>query len=374
MHDIAEAPPSNVAPPLSLKPFTAMRLAPQQLGDPASARAFARPYHRVAGRLEQWRKRGFVHRDDHPALYIHEYTAGGLTIRGLVGALDLTHRTRGDAPAVVLPHEGVHLAQTRELASRMEEMNLNPAPILLVTHGGRRVTRRVAHTLNSSPEIEYVDKGGQTHRFWRIDDPHMVDGIGQDLATSDALVADGHHRYAAYLDLQRRHPGTAWDRGLAMLVDQDDTPLHLGPIHRVLEHVDFAQLTSAATNVGGSIELMDRAGALSRLGPGTMVAYDGARWAALSLPIPSDDLVVCALHASLVPALPSSTTVHFHHTVQATLDATESRRGRLGLLLPAPEFDLVLRHGREGRLLPEKATSFQPKPHTGGIMRNLLDG
>ena len=41
--------------------------------------------------------------------------------------------------------------------------------------------------------------------------------------------------------------------------------------------------------------------------------------------------------------------------------------------MPAPDFDLV-RPGREaGRLLPEKATSFQPKPSIGVLMRSLRD-
>ena len=48
----------------------------------------------------------------------------------------------------------------------------------------------------------------------------------------------------AYLELQQRHPGTAADRGLAMLVDQDDTPLFLGAIHRTLARTSLEDLAA----------------------------------------------------------------------------------------------------------------------------------
>ncbi len=44
---------------------------------PAAARAFGRPYREVAGRLRRWEATGRVLRDDEPAVYLHEYTAGG---------------------------------------------------------------------------------------------------------------------------------------------------------------------------------------------------------------------------------------------------------------------------------------------------------
>ena len=42
--------------------------------------------------------------------------------------------------------------------------------------------------------------------------------------------------------------------------------------------------------------------------------------------------------------------------------------------MPAPEFGDVLRIAASGQLLPEKATSFQPKPSVGVLIRSLRDG
>ena len=41
--------------------------------------------------------------------------------------------------------------------------------------------------------------------------------------------------------------------------------------------------------------------------------------------------------------------------------------------MPAPDFADVLRAAEHGRLLPEKATSFQPKPSVGVLIRSLRD-
>jgi hypothetical protein len=117
--DATVVTPPYVAKPLGLAPFRGMMLSPARVGDPASARAFARPYRSVAARLEEWERRGHVTTDETPALYLHEYTAGGLTVRGLVGALALSRRATGLDDRAVWPHEGIHPVQVEELAARM---------------------------------------------------------------------------------------------------------------------------------------------------------------------------------------------------------------------------------------------------------------
>ena len=365
--------PPYLAGPLRLHPFRGLMLAPSRIGDPAAARAFARPYRDVAARLTRWQALGQVHHDDAPAVYLHEYTAGGITVRGLVGALDLAHRAQDRAQRVVYPHEGVHPVQAAELADRMAEMQLNPAPILLVHRGGGAVRARLEHLLAGKPDHEFSDRGGQRHRIWAIRSAVDLAAVDAALAGSWALIADGHHRYDAYLRLQQRDPGRATDLGLAMLVDQDDTPLFLGAIHRVLTGPSLDQLAEAARATGTVFEVRDATEAVDRLGPDTLVATDGDRWATLELDASSSRASVEIVHEDLIPALPTAPTrvAHFHSVEEAL--AQLDRRPGLALLLPAPDFDLVLRIVAADRLLPEKATSFQPKPSIGVLIRSLRD-
>lgn len=373
MDDSRVVTPPYLAGPLRLLPFRGLMLTPTRIGDPSSGRAFARPYHDVAARLTRWQERGLVRHDDSPAVYLHEYTARGITIRGLVGALDLSHRAHRAGERVVFPHEGVHPLQAEELADRMAEMQLNPAPILLVHRGPARIRPLVQHVMTTDPDEEFTDRAEQQHRIWAIRDPETLQRLDTALAGSRAMIADGHHRYAAYLRLQQESPGTPADRGLAMLVDQDDTPLFMGPIHRVLSGVSLEVLENAARKAGAVFTPRTQTEAVAQLGPGTLVATDGAQWANIDLEVPHRRAAVELVHERLIPAIAGPVPwIGYHHSVEEALSHVGPDLAS-AILLPAPDFDLVLRIVAAGRLLPEKATSFQPKPSIGVLIRSLRD-
>ena len=365
--------PSAAAGPFRLGPFRGIVLSPHRVGDPASARAFARPYQDVPKRLSRWERQGNLTRDAEPALYLHEYTSGGLTVRGLVGALDVSRRSSDPHDRVVLPHEGVHDAQAQELATRMGEMELNPAPILLVHRGPSRVRALVHDVMAAAPDQEFLDHSDRHNRLWAIREPRLLAELAEYLAHARPLVADGHHRYAAYLRLQEQRPGTSADGGLAMLVDQDDSPLFLGAIHRTLAQTRLSDLETAATGLAEFVPASEAA-ATAALGPTTLVATDGRKWARLELHLTGHRAAVEVLHDELLPRIPGKPRpVGYHHSVEDTLERLAPRR-RVAVLMPAPDFDLVERIVSSDRLLPEKATSFQPKPSVGVLMRSLLDG
>lgn len=365
--------PPYVAGPFRLLPFRALMLAPHRVGDPSTGRAFARPYRGVAARLVRWQARGLVRRDDSPALYLHEYAAAGMTVRGLVGALDVSRRATRAEDRAVLPHEGIHPAQADDLADRMAEMGLNPAPILLVHSGTPRLGELMAGVVAAPPDHEFTDRSEQQHRIWAIREPGRLAEIADELRETRALIADGHHRYAAYLRLQRRSPGGPCDFGLAMLVDQSDTPLFLGPIHRSLAGTSLDDLRSAAESLGMHCTARTQPQAVTALGPSTLAATDGKEWVVVDLDVPPDRAAVELLHRQLVPALPHGpSTIGYHHTVDDAL-ASADPRSSVAVLMPAPSVDLVQRIAEHDRLLPEKATSFQPKPSLGVLIRSLRD-
>lgn len=368
----AAVPPPYVAAPLHLHPFRAHVLQASRVGDPAAARLFARPYRAVAERFGAWREKGHLTSDTGTAVYLHEYTASGITVRGWVGALDLTRRVHGPEDRGVLPHEGVHPEQTTELADRMAEIRIDPAPILLLHRAAPELadlTRRVA---SRTPTWELQDRAEQRHRIWAVRDE--VDQSVLNASLGRALLADGHHRYAAYLQLQARHPGSAADHGLVMVVDQHDTPLFLGPIHRVLVGTTLDDLVAGAERAGLPTREVTSPG-YDHLAAATAVATDGERAVALPLPVTSEHepTMVERIHRDLVPALAHAPReVLYRHSVEETVNALRTHQG-VALLLPAPTYEQVLATAEAGRLLPEKATSFQPKPSVGLLMRSLVD-
>lgn len=358
--------PTPLGSPLRWTPFRAQRLSPQRIGDPQSARAFARPYTDVAQRLRRWEAQGHVLRSPVEAFHLHEYTVAGLTTRGLVGLLDLTHLAGPSEPPGLFPHEDVHPDQVRELAQRMEEMSMNPAPILLVHEGPAELRALIHQLVVADPDTTFTDRQGNQHRLWTIDDDHTVAKIQDLLAPAQIMIADGHHRYGAYLELARRHPHTGFGQGLAMVVDQKDTPLFLGAIHRVLPTVPLRELLDWASDSGARVTACaDQDAAVQLLDNQTLAVGESEHWAAVMLP-PGTEVSAVEWLSGLLD-LHDDPEVEFHHSVESALAA---ERGTI-TLLPSPSLARIAHVAASGGVLPEKATSFQPKPPLGVMMRQV---
>ncbi len=267
------SPPYDVIGPgtlgqlLAASPYNVVRLilpgvTPGEVAPVEVAADDAAPGEIAAGLLRDWLTEGTLAVDDTPAFYVYEQRGDGWVQRGLIGLV----KVGTDA---VHPHEGVMpgpVAGRREL---MEKTRSNLEPILLIYNGGTRAgpaggpvdhavpgdaSRLTDLAADSQAPLECaVTDDGVTHRLWAVTDPAVQAAIAADLATRTALIADGHHRYAAYRELreqehsgrqhgaqqqeaQQQEAGAAgrWDYGLAFLVDVDAYPLCLGAIHRVL--------------------------------------------------------------------------------------------------------------------------------------------
>ena len=350
---------------LRLHPFRAMRLAESFVGAPMAYRVFARPYRAVPARLLDWRRRRHLRVDRAPAIYVHEYTSAGVPVRGIVAALELAE------PELVLPHEAVNQAQVMQLANRMEAMSLNPAPILLLNAGSADVRTELDAVMAEEPTWSFTDRGDQLQRVWRVADEERQAALVEPLANAQMVVADGHHRWNAARELHRRHPGSGWDRTLVMVIDQADAGLQLCAIHRTLPGLTLDTIESVSGQRGDKFIRHDgQQEALARLDH-ALVLHDGLHWASLT-PATGASPMVCALHAELLPAWGvQEERLGYHHS--ATTALGEAGSG-VAVLLPAPRFEEIERSAAAGRLLPEKATSFQPKPHVGVLMRDLRDG
>lgn len=354
--------PEQSRPRFVMRPFRALRLANSFVGDPSANRIFARPYRAVPSRLRDWRRKKHLLLDDVPAMYVHEYTSAGVTIRGLVGLLDLAESSES-----VFAHEAVQEQQTAQLADRMHQMQLNPAPILLMHRGPERVRALVHGITAGEPQLVYTDRGDQLQRLWRVTDQPVLELLSAQLEASRTVIADGHHRYAAAQDLHAAAPGSGWGSTLAMLVDQSDTPLQLCAIHRTIPRVSLERIASTCGPGDLFRWCSSSHQALAKLGD-ELVLHDGKRWATLR-PASTPEVMVAWLHQDLLPRWSVDPTgIVFHHS--ATEAITRAGMG-VSVLLPAPRFDDVERSARSGQLLPQKATSFQPKPHPGVIMRDL---
>jgi uncharacterized protein (DUF1015 family) len=259
-------------------------------------------------------------------------------------------------------------------------------------------------TADSEPPLAHaVTDDGVTHRLWAVTDPGTQAAIAADLATRTALIADGHHRYAAYRELRAEMSdaeGDAgpWDYGLAFLVDADEYPVRLGPIHRVLpglsltEAVDRASQAFVVTRVAEETAF-DRLAAAGEAGVAFLLtgqsAGDGGWWLLtdpdrrqLEAAMPAGSSHRWrALDASVMQELLFARLWSITDNVRDVLishDAAEAVRmaadsgGTAVICNPMP-LAAVMDIAAHGEKVPRKSTSFGPKPRTGLVLRMVED-
>jgi uncharacterized protein (DUF1015 family) len=374
-------------------------------------------YLNAAELLRQWLDQHILVTDHEPALYVYEqavtgsnWLGSGVIQRGLIGALRLVQPDAG----IVLPHEDVSPGPVAGRLALMEATQANLEPIFLLYDGDATgpaggdgtASRIVARTAEREPLVEARTPDGLRQRLWAITDPGDLAAIAADLAPRQALIADGHHRYAAYLQLAgRRHAAGAgpgpWDAGLALLVDSSQYPPHIGAIHRVIAGLEVAQ---AAKLAGGGFDVRplpggaaDVAGAEAALaeasaaGPAFVLAGAEGAYLITSPDLRQAETVMPAgtspqwrrLPAAILQELllgklwqiaddERSVTV-IHHDAAAAVAAAQAADGTAVLCAPMTPAEVYAVAAR-GERVPRKSTSFAPKPRTGLVLRTFAQG
>jgi uncharacterized protein (DUF1015 family) len=349
-------------------------------------------YDEVSARLRSWLADGTLCRDEEPAIYVYEQVVGGVVQRGIFAAVEL----RDPADRVVLPHEDVLPGPVADRLELMRATGGNLEPILLVYQGGGATADVIESVTRTPPLIETTTEDGLVQRVWPVTDPALHDRINADLGPRQALIADGHHRYATYRRLQEEKHAAGeqagpWDRGLALLVDSVTYPLRLQAIHRVVERLSPTEALAAASEVFHVVPLDgDLAAALAALQSETrrhpFVLTDGVGFWLLTEP---DERVVAqalpaqrselwrSLDASVLDAVlleqlwsvdPTDARVRYVHDAAAAVRAASRSKGTAVLLRPVDVGD-VLAVAARGERMPRKSTSFGPKPRTGLVLR-----
>ena len=404
---------------MAADPHNVVRLIlPRQLG--------GRPgeeYQHAATSLRRWQEDRILVTDPVPALYVYEQSsAGGDTPawvqRGLIGALGLVPPDAG----IVLPHEDVAAGPVAGRLALMEATQANLEPIFLLYDGigpadngaGSRApagkpgaaARIVSETATRESLIETTTSDGLRHKLWAVTDPVDLEAIAADLASRQALIADGHHRYAAYRQLQaRRHKAGdghgPWDYGLALLVDSASYPPQIGAIHRVIPRLDVQYAVKLAAPAFAVRRVPGRPGelpaALSVLaeasgdGPAFVLVGDDSAYL-ISHPDPAQvraamptgrsaawrGLPAAILQELLITSLweltdDDESVQVVHHDAEAAVRAAQAAGGTAVLCSPMSPSEVYAVAAR-GERVPRKSTSFAPKPRTGLVFRSFAQG
>lgn len=339
---------------------------------------------RVASRLASWRRAGTLRHDRQPALYVYGHRHATGTLLGLIAAVSLHEPEE----RVVLAHERVSESALARHVALLEATAAQPEPVVLVHRESDALQALLAEAAAGKPLVSFGDEGSE-HYLWRLSDRREIAAAAAAVADQQLLIADGHHRYAAFRRYRAAHARgdtvSPWDFALVMIVVVGDTGLMLGPVHRVVRGVDW-NAVRATPGVGFS-HLPDEQSAIDYLRDvgaptGRCVITDCASWlavlpaerASVTASTPAAELALTRLHDDWLPRWGVGARDVDHFPEQARALDYARRSGGLAVLLPTPPLRTVFDAARRGRLLPPKATSFGPKPRIGLVLRHWPGG
>ncbi|MFF8609479.1 DUF1015 domain-containing protein [Streptomyces sp. NPDC015346] len=349
-------------------------------------------HRKAAVTLDRWIADGILAPDPEPALYVYEQHGDGILQRGVIGALELSTPAQG----IVLPHEDVmpHVVEDRAALMRTTAANLEP--LLLTYRGdGDGAADVIERTVQREPLLATTTEDGFHHRLWSVTDPADLATITAGLAEHQALIADGHHRWATYLRLREEHASPSpWNYGLVLLIDTARYPLRVRAIHRLLNRLPVADALAALGDsfrvrrvegpLPAALESLASAAAEGNAflltGDGSFHLVDRPDPELISRTVRTDrpeawrTLDATVLHATLldhlwhIPDAPEH--ISYIHDTAAAVEQAERRGGTAVLMHPVRE-EVVRDLARQGVTMPRKSTSFGPKPATGLVLRSL---
>ncbi|MFI2377586.1 DUF1015 domain-containing protein [Streptomyces sp. NPDC018964] len=373
----------------SADPHNIVRLILPEAGTPEARNAQA------ADTLRRWRAEGVLTADPEPGLYVYEQRDGdGMVQRGIIGAL----RVSDPEERLVLPHEDVMPHVVADRAALMRATSANLEPLLLTYRGGGSAGATadvIERTTERPPLLATTTEDGFHHRLWSVTDPAGLTAVQRELSGHQALIADGHHRWATYRRLRAERPSPSpWDHGLVLLVDTARYPLRVRAIHRLLHGLPVADAVTALDGLfrvrrldAPLTEAVDVLAEAASAGNAFLLAGDGAFHLVdrpapelLARTIPMDrpaawrTLDATVLHSTLldhvwrVPDSPAH--IAYIHDTASTVEQAERDGGTAVLMHPVHE-DVVRDLARQGVTMPRKSTSFGPKPASGLVLRAL---
>jgi uncharacterized protein (DUF1015 family) len=301
----------------------------------------------------------------------------------------------------VLPHEDTYPGAVEDRRALLAATGTDLEPIVLAHDPEPAVAELTAAARLGEPTLEVEDSDGVVHRLWRVTEPGLLSRLTAAFSSTGAVIADGHHRFAAARANSRAEPTRPGsDAVLALVTPMGPGGLRVAPIHRVVPDLALPAALDAAGEGFRVTELpadaRDRAGVVAAIhrwlataDESGFLVTDGHRLHRITDPtavaldaVPPEappawrGLDVVLAHHGLLGRLwgraDDPESVLIAHTVEDAVRTAADRAG-VALLLRAPSPADVAAVARAGARMPRKSTLFVPKPRTGLVLRPLDD-
>ena len=162
--------------------------------EPGTGEHEPKVYDKAVENFKKFQEKGWLVQDDQDCYYIYAQTMDGRTQYGFVVGASVEDYLTGR----IKKHE---LTRREKEADRMHHIEINNAniePVFLAFPDNRTLEDIIDRTAQTKPEYDFVSEDGIGHTLWVIKDKETIDTITKEFGEIPYLyIADGHHRTAA---------------------------------------------------------------------------------------------------------------------------------------------------------------------------------
>ena len=162
--------------------------------EPGTGEHEPKVYDKAVENFKKFQDKGWLVQDDQDCYYIYAQTMDGRTQYGFVVGASVEDYLTGR----IKKHE---LTRREKEADRMHHIEINNAniePVFLAVPDNSTLEDIIDRTAQTTPEYDFVSEDGIGHTLWVIKDKETIDTITREFGEIPYLyIADGHHRTAA---------------------------------------------------------------------------------------------------------------------------------------------------------------------------------
>ncbi|MDE5788105.1 MAG: DUF1015 domain-containing protein [Bacteroidaceae bacterium] len=154
-----------------------------------------RVYEQATINFEKFQQQGWLRQDDEDMYYIYAQTMNGKTQFGLVVAAAVEDYMTG----VIKKHELTRRDKEEDRMKHVRATNANMEPVFFAYKDNEIIDSLVARYAQTEPEYDFIAPiDGFRHQLWLVKDKNDIQTITDTFAAIPYMyIADGHHRSAA---------------------------------------------------------------------------------------------------------------------------------------------------------------------------------
>lgn len=163
--------------------------------EPGTSEYDPRVYDKAAENFKKFKDNGWLVQDNEEHYYIYAQTMGNKTQYGIV----VVARVEDYMNGTIKKHELTRRDKEEDRMKHVRVNNANIEPVFFAYPDNEKLNALLEKYAKTEPEYDFIAPiDGFGHKFWVISDKEDIDLITNEFAAMPSLyIADGHHRSAA---------------------------------------------------------------------------------------------------------------------------------------------------------------------------------